>query len=95
MLRYEQFRRKNAYLYDCNIFGLQKVKYVYGGTLPDSPVNGRITLMRFGKLLKKLDRSDSVSGSQLGTTYVGEKHVIIQKMISFPKQSSIISKPVQ
>ncbi|CAK1542023.1 unnamed protein product [Leptosia nina] len=49
MIRYEDFRRKNAYLYDCSAFGLQSVKNVYGGTLPDSPVNGRITLMRFGR----------------------------------------------
>ncbi|CAG4935845.1 unnamed protein product [Colias eurytheme] len=49
MVRYEEFRRKNSYLYDCNAFGLQKVKHVYGGTLPDSPDNGRITLMRFGR----------------------------------------------
>ncbi|KPI97093.1 PREDICTED: alpha-tocopherol transfer protein-like isoform X1 [Papilio xuthus] len=49
MIRYEEFRSKNSYLYDCSAFGLQKVKHVYGGTLPESPVNGRITLMRFGK----------------------------------------------
>ncbi|XP_047506409.1 clavesin-1-like [Pieris napi] len=49
MVRYEDFRRKNAYLYDCSAFGLQKVKNVYAGTLPDSPENGRITLMRFGR----------------------------------------------
>ncbi|XP_068622544.1 clavesin-1-like [Battus philenor] len=49
MVRYEEFRRKNDYLYHCSAFGLQKVKNVYGGTIPESPVNGRITLMRFGK----------------------------------------------
>lgn len=54
MVRYEDFRRKNAYLYDCSAFGLQKVKHVYGGTLPESPDNGRITLMRFGKSLTHL-----------------------------------------
>ncbi|KOB73179.1 putative CRAL/TRIO domain-containing protein, partial [Operophtera brumata] len=30
MVRYEEFRHKNAYLYDCSAFGLQKVKNVYG-----------------------------------------------------------------
>ncbi|XP_028171249.1 clavesin-1-like [Ostrinia furnacalis] len=49
MVRYEQFRRDYGYLYDCDAFGLQKVKRVYGGTLPESPRNGRIILMRFGK----------------------------------------------
>ncbi|KAI5643878.1 CRAL/TRIO domain-containing protein [Phthorimaea operculella] len=49
MVRYYQFRMKNAYLYECSAFGLQKVKHVYGGTMPDSPENGRITLMRFGR----------------------------------------------
>ncbi|XP_049871713.1 clavesin-1-like [Pectinophora gossypiella] len=49
MVRYEQFKQNYAYLYDCNAFGLQKVKNVYGGTMPDSPENGRITLMRFGR----------------------------------------------
>lgn len=49
MVRYEDFRRKNAYLYDCEAFALQKVKHVYGGVLPESPDNGRIILMRFGK----------------------------------------------
>ncbi|CAG9565902.1 unnamed protein product [Danaus chrysippus] len=49
MVRYEEFRRKNSYLYDCKAFGLQKVKGVYGGTLPESPHHGRITLMRFGR----------------------------------------------
>ncbi|XP_061379500.1 uncharacterized protein LOC116768257 isoform X2 [Danaus plexippus] len=46
IVRYEEFRRKNSYLYDCKAFGLQKVKGVYGGTLPESPHHGRITLMR-------------------------------------------------
>ncbi|XP_072938187.1 clavesin-1-like [Epargyreus clarus] len=49
MVRYEDFRRKNAYLYECRAFGLKSVKKVYAGTFPDSPVNGRITLMRFGR----------------------------------------------
>lgn len=49
MVRYEDFRRKNIYLYHCNAFDLHRVKEVYGGTLPESPVNGRITLMRFGR----------------------------------------------
>ncbi|KAG6457641.1 alpha-tocopherol transfer protein [Manduca sexta] len=49
MVRYEEFRHKNAYLYNCDAFGLQKVKDVYGGTLPESPDNGRIILMRFGR----------------------------------------------
>lgn len=50
MVRYEDFRQKNIYLYHCNAFDLHRVKNVYGGTLPESPVNGRITLMRFGKI---------------------------------------------
>lgn len=49
MVRYEDFRHKNAYLYDCDAFALQKVKHVYGGVLPESPNNGRIILMRFGE----------------------------------------------
>ncbi|XP_004925625.1 clavesin-1 [Bombyx mori] len=49
MVRYEDFRQKNAYLYNCDPFGLQRVKNVYGGTLPESPENGRIVLMRFGR----------------------------------------------
>ncbi|XP_041980698.1 clavesin-1-like [Aricia agestis] len=49
MVRYEDFRRKNAYLYDCPAFGLDSVTGVYGGTLPESPTHGRITLMRFGR----------------------------------------------
>lgn len=49
IVRYEQFRRQNAYLYDCDAFALQKVKNVYGGILPESPTNGRIILMRFGR----------------------------------------------
>ncbi|KAL4717048.1 hypothetical protein ACJJTC_016935 [Scirpophaga incertulas] len=49
MVRYEEFRRNNAYLYDCDAFSLQKVKHVYGGVLPESPKHGRIILMRFGK----------------------------------------------
>ncbi|KAM3965436.1 clavesin-1-like [Aphomia sociella] len=49
MVRYEDFRRKNAHLYECEPFDLQKVKYVYGGVLPESPEHGRITLMRFGR----------------------------------------------
>ncbi|CAH0718129.1 unnamed protein product, partial [Brenthis ino] len=49
MVRYEDFRSKNMYLYQCNAFDLHRVKGVYGGTLPESPVHGRITLMRFGR----------------------------------------------
>ncbi|XP_034833567.1 clavesin-1-like [Maniola hyperantus] len=49
MVRYEDFRKKNPHLYDCNPFSLDRVKEVYVATLPDSPCNGRITLMRFGR----------------------------------------------
>lgn len=49
MVRYEQFLQKNSYLYNCNAFGLEKVKNVYAGAFPDSPENGRITFMRFGE----------------------------------------------
>ncbi|XP_050680230.1 clavesin-1-like isoform X1 [Leptidea sinapis] len=49
MVRYEDFRRQNAFLYECSAFGLESVRHVYAGTLPDNPLNGRITLMRFGR----------------------------------------------
>lgn len=49
MVRYEDFQRHNAYLYDCEAFDLTRVKHVYAGVLPESPDNGRIILMRFGK----------------------------------------------
>ncbi|XP_052742406.1 alpha-tocopherol transfer protein [Bicyclus anynana] len=49
MIRYEDLRKKYPHLYDCNPFCLDRVKDVYGGTLPDSPTNGRITIMRFGR----------------------------------------------
>ncbi|KAH9638086.1 hypothetical protein HF086_014947 [Spodoptera exigua] len=45
MVRYEQFRRENAYLYDCDPFNLVLVKDVYAGVLPESPDHGRIILM--------------------------------------------------
>ncbi|XP_050679415.1 clavesin-1-like [Leptidea sinapis] len=49
MVRYEDFRRQNSFLYECSAFGLESVRHVYAGTLPDNPLNGRITLMRFGR----------------------------------------------
>ncbi|XP_052752263.1 clavesin-2-like [Galleria mellonella] len=49
MVRYEDFRRKNAHLYNCDPFELKKVKHVYAGTLPESPEHGRLILMRFGR----------------------------------------------
>ncbi|XP_035447389.1 clavesin-1 [Spodoptera frugiperda] len=49
MVRYEQFRRENAYLYDCDPFNLVLVRDVYAGVLPESPDHGRIILMRFGR----------------------------------------------
>ncbi|CAH0588206.1 unnamed protein product [Chrysodeixis includens] len=49
MVRYEDFQRQNAYLYDCEAFDLTRVKHVYAGVLPESPDNGRIILMRFGR----------------------------------------------
>lgn len=53
VVRYEDFRKKNSSLYQgVECFKLNKLKHVYAGMLPENPVNGRITLMRFGK--KKL-----------------------------------------
>ncbi|XP_047996014.1 alpha-tocopherol transfer protein-like [Leguminivora glycinivorella] len=49
MVRYEDFRSKNPELYDCDAFGLQRVKDVFSCTFPDNPDNGRITIMRLGK----------------------------------------------
>ncbi|KAJ0174970.1 hypothetical protein K1T71_009111 [Dendrolimus kikuchii] len=49
MVRYEEFRSKYAYLYQCDPFALQKVKNVYAGILPENPDNGRVILMRFGR----------------------------------------------
>lgn len=49
MVRYEDFRRKYAYLYHCDPFALHKVKNVYAGVLPENPENGRVILMRFGR----------------------------------------------
>lgn len=51
MVRYEHLRKNYAYLYDCEAFGLHKVKNVYGGVIPESPEHGRVTLMKFGKVL--------------------------------------------
>ncbi|GBP21768.1 Clavesin-1 [Eumeta japonica] len=48
MARYEEFRRKNQYLYrDVDIFKLTCLKGVYEGIVPDSPVWGRICILRF------------------------------------------------
>ncbi|XP_073960138.1 clavesin-2-like isoform X2 [Choristoneura fumiferana] len=49
MVRYEDFRLNNSYLYDYKPFGLQEVKGVFSCTLPDNPDNGRITIMKIGK----------------------------------------------
>lgn len=48
MVRYEDFRLNNSYLYDCKPFGLQDVKGVFSCTFPDNPDNGRITIMKIG-----------------------------------------------
>ncbi|CAG9130098.1 unnamed protein product [Plutella xylostella] len=50
VVRYEDFRKKNSSLYQgVECFKLNKLKHVYAGMLPENPVNGRITLMRFGR----------------------------------------------
>lgn len=49
MRRYEDFRKKNSQLYiGVNPFKLTNIKDIFEGVYPDSPDNGRITIIKFG-----------------------------------------------
>ncbi|XP_053612025.1 clavesin-1-like [Plodia interpunctella] len=80
MLRYQDFQHRHAALYDCDLFDLVKVQYVYAGVLPESPKSGRTILMRFGRWDVNAVTAEDVMRAALAMTEIASQQPKIQVM---------------
>lgn len=81
MRRYEDFRKKNAFLYKgVDPFNLKSPGAIFEGVIPDSPDNGRVYIINFGKVLNKVTIYNN-SNSNLNSftfSYAFPTHYTIQ-----------------
>ncbi|XP_060804610.1 alpha-tocopherol transfer protein-like [Amyelois transitella] len=80
MVRYEDFQRRHASLYHCDLFDLVRVRNVYAGVLPESPRSGRTILMRFGRWDVDAVTADEVMRAALAMTEIATQQPKIQIM---------------